>query len=219
MANAATPAPQTFSPNWMPTGYGYNTVPTRPDYVSTYDPLSMSLSDYYQKNYNPAGMNAFRQEALRKGPSSWATLARQQQNALESNSRERAAKEARSQEAQAMDTLASHGGLTSGARERAALEGSKNYLAMSQDLARQGNLNDLQIGVNDEQNRIQQLGMLPGMDIEQANTFAKAKQADIQNAVAENERRNAYNQNIYNQQMGAWAANRQAIATERSGKK
>lgn len=214
-AQSATPIP--FDPNWMPNSYGM--TPTRPDYIVGYDPKTMSLSDYLSGKYDQSGMNAFREQALRKGPSAWATLSKQQQAALQGNQRESGAKEVASQTAQAEDNLASRGGLSSGARERAATEGSKNYLAMSQDLARQGNLNDLQIGVNDEQNRIQQLGMLPGMEMQQAGMFEDARGKDIANTTAENARRNAYNQNIYDQQMGAWGANRQAQATENAGKK
>jgi hypothetical protein len=207
----------TFNPNWMPEGYG--ATPDRPQYAQAYDPTKQSLAEYLTGKYDPSALSAFKDQAMRKGPSSWAALAQQSNRANESNSRERGASEISGQTAQAQDALAARGGLSSGARERTAQEGSKNYLAMSQDLAREGNMNDMQIGMNDEQNRIQQLSMLPGMEQDQAKMYEGAYQQDVANTTAENERRNNYNQNIYNQQMQAWAADRQAFATEHSGKK
>lgn len=211
-------------------GDPYAGMPGQPQYQQVYDP-SMALTPGLDERLNgiqmdKSGLNAFRDQALRKGPSSWATLAKKDQAAQAANAREKGAREIRGQTAQAEDALASRGGLSSGARERTAQEGAKNYLAMSQDTARQENLNDLQIGMNDEQNRIQQLGMLPGMeyqaiqpDLQKSSMWEQARQADLANTTAENDRRNQWNQILYQQQMQSWAANRQAQATENSGKK
>lgn len=188
----------------------YTGQPTSPGYVVSYDPKTMNLTDYLSGKYDGSGLQAFKDQAMRKGPSQWATLAGQSNRANESNSRERSAAESNSQTAQANDRLAAAGGLSSGARERNQQEGAKNYLSMSQDLARQGNLNDMQIGMNDEQNRIQQLSSLPGMEMQQAGMFEQAKNADISNTTAENERRNAWNQNLYNQQMQSYWAGKTA---------
>lgn len=209
----------------------YYGMPSIPSYIPQYNASTMALAPGLENQLNqiqmdPAALNAFKEQALRKGPSAWANLATNQQMAQEAGQRENAAKQASTQTAQAEDRLASSGGLSSGARERAATEGGKNYLNMSQDLGRQGNLNKLQIGINDESNRIQQLSQLPGMELQalnpalqKAGMLENANVADLGAQIAGNSAQNQYNQNIYNQQMQAWGANQQANATANSGKK
>ncbi len=202
-------------------------------FQTVYDPNTMNLTPEVQKyldtiNTQPLAdsVDQFRQMALRKGPSQWATLAGKQQQALESGARERGANEVAGQTAQAQADLASHGGLSSGAKERAAEGGAKNYMAMSQDLARQGNLNQMQIGINDEQNKIQQMGMLPGMEnqalqplFQKEGIWGNAANQNIQNTMNENQYLNQWNQNLSSQRMQAAAADRQAQATQNAGKK
>lgn len=197
----------------------YYGMPQAPQYSKGFDPSTMSMSDYLGTVYDPSGFNAYKEQAMRKGPSAWATLATQDQALQAKKMRDQGASQANAQTAQAEDDLSARGGLSSGARERATIEGSKNYLSMAQSAGQTENLNDMQIGMNDEQNRIQQLSALPGMEQQQAGMFESAKNNDIQNAIQENNRVNQYNQTLYGQQMDAWAANRQAEATQNSGKK
>lgn len=226
--------PLSMAPNGMSTTDPYSPyygMPGLPQYVNQYDPATMALAPGLKSqldsiNLDPTALNAFKTQALRTGPSQWANLATNQQMAQEAGQRENAAKQSNSQTAQAEDRLAASGGLSGGARERAQTEGGKNYLNMSQDLGRQGNLNRLQIGINDESNRIQQLGQLPGMELsalqpefQKAQMLEGANQADLGAQIAANQAKNAYNSNIYSQQMNAWGANQQANATANSGKK
>jgi hypothetical protein len=209
----------------------YSGMPGRPSYQQGYDPNTMSVTPEVEARLNKIqadnrGLNAYRQEALRKGSSRWAGLQNQKQYSEETDARERAKREGRSAKSQAESDLAMSGGLTSGARERLSNEGVKNQIAMSQEAGRQGNLNRMQIGINDEQNRISQLGALPGMEnqtlqaqLQKEGMWNQAKQTDMQRIIEENRRRNDYNQNVYNQQMQAWGANKQAGAIENSGKK
>lgn len=191
--------------------------PSRPEFYVAYDPKTMSLAEYLNSKYDPSGLAKFKGEAMRSGPSTWAGLAKQSNLANVANEKETSARSANAATAQAMDVIAARGGLSSGARERAATEGAKNALAMGQDISRQGDLNNLQIGMNDESNRIQQLSMLPGMQQSEAGMYTQAKGGDISNQIAEINRRNQYNQNVYNQQMQGWAANQQANATMAAG--
>lgn len=219
-------APDTSNP-WSP----YYGMPGQPGYGTVYDANTMAFAPEVQQRLNSLaldtrGLEAFRREALRKGPSSWAKLSTKKQFAEEADSRERAKQEARSSQAQAEADLAMRGGLSGGARERLTAGGAKNLLAMSQDVGRQGNLNRMQIGINDEQNRISQLGSLPGMEnanlqsqLQKEQLWENARNADLQRVQQENERRNQWNQMLYQQQMQAWASNRQAQATENAGKK
>lgn len=187
-----------------------------------FNPLFDMSSVQNQLNAIPtdmSGINKYRSEALRTGPSTWANLSKVSNAAQEANQKEAAIRQSASQTAGAEDAIASSGGLSSGARERAQEGGAKNAMDMNQDLTRQGNLNDMQIGINDETNRIQQLGALPGMEntamqplFQKASILTNAQQA-------QNQALNSWNENAYNQQMQAWASNKQANATANAGKK
>lgn len=204
--------------------------PGMPGYVPGWNP-SMAFSPELDSRLaaltmDMRGMNKFRDEALRGKPSAWAGLMNAKQYAEEAAAKDRAVDQSRAGVRNAEADLASKGGLSSGARERIARGGAKDLLAVGQDVARQGNLNRMQVGVQDEQNRIQELSQLPGMenmilqtDLQKENMFDQSRQQDLQRAIEENNRRNQFNQNVYNQKMSAWAADRQAYATENSGKK
>lgn len=204
--------------------------PTRPAYIAGYDPLTMQLTPELEKRLaliqmNQAGLQKYRGEALREGPSRWAGLAGQQQALEERLAMDRIAQESAGQTATARANLAMRGGLTSGARERIARGGSRDFLNMSQNLKAEGMRNRAQIGISDEMNRISQLGALPGMEaqalrpeLEKTQLWGQGRRLDLGNAIRENEMRNRFNADVYGQQMQAWAAGRQAEATENSGK-
>lgn len=209
----------------------YYGLPDPASYTSSYDPEKMALSPELDQrlsliSMDKRGLNKFRDEALRSGPSPWASIAKQGQAVQAASARDRSAQESSGQTAQSLDRLGASGGLSSGARERATLEGAKNYLAMSQDTARQENINDLQIGMNDEQNRVQQLSMLPGMELQaiqpemqKAQMWEQGKASDVQAQVEEGKRKQAYDQWLAEQQQKLYASNQQANATAQSGKK
>ncbi len=205
--------------------------PGRPGYLPGYDPATMALTPEIQARLDAlkldtSGLDAFRKEALRRGPSTWANLQNQKQFAEEGNARDQATSQGRSARAGAESDLAMRGGLSSGARERIARKGASDVLAMGQDVSRQGNLNRMQIGIQDQTNKIGELSQLPGMEnqafqplLQKESMWDTAKQSDMARQLAENNQRNQYNQNVYQQQMSAWAADRQAYATENAGKK
>lgn len=86
-------------------------------------------------------------------------------------------------------------------------------------MTRQNNLNDMQIDMNDEQNRIKMLSELPGMEQNRANAWQTVRQGDMANLIGNNKALNDYTMGVYGKQMDAWAADKQATATENSGKK
>lgn len=205
--------------------------PTPLAYQQSYDPRTMSMTPALQgqlngNQLNQAGLNKYRGEAMRTGPSAWAGLANQQQSAEQMNQQNLGARQAASAGADARSQLAMGGGLSSGASERVAREQGRNYLGMSQNAAQQGAQNRMQVGLNDEQNRISQLGSLPGMDVaahgaglQDINAWAQGKQFDVGNQVNEGRAQNLFNSEQYKNQMAAWGANNQANATAQSGKK
>lgn len=153
--------------------------------------------------YDRTGLDKFEQEAYRTGPSTWAKLSGQQQDQNAVDARGRGAAEVGSQYAKGQDDLAMTGGLTGGARERLATQAGRNQLSMSQEVGKQQSDNKLQIGINDEQNRISQLGQVPGMELGASNF-------DLSRAQGEN----AFNAQNYQTQGGIWAAGKQADAED-----
>lgn len=113
---------------------------------------------------NHQGIDKYRSEALRTGPSAWAGLQGQQQNQQYNQAMNQAGAQTASATASAEGALAQRGGLSSGARERVQKQGLLAQVGAGQNLASQRAGNMLQIGVNDEQNRVSQLGALPGME-------------------------------------------------------
>ncbi len=202
-------------------------APERPAYAPTWD-SSMSISDYIKSQLDPIqvnkeGLNQFRKEALRTGPSAWARLAEQVSRQEEKMARDRGAATSRGRTAEAQSGLAMRGGLTSGARERVARAGARDYMNMSQDIGAQGTANRMQVGLNDEQNRIAQLGQLPGMevaaiqpDLQKAQASILGKEFDLKNQMSERERYNQWLMDLYKEDSTRWGTNRQAEATEKA---
>lgn len=217
-------------PNGAPANSPWSFPGGMPGFVQGYDP-SKSLYGQMQGELDSiqpdmSGYDMFKQQAERTGPSAWAGLMNQQQDMLAKNAKSAGAATVAGQNQGAYDSLAMHGGLDSGARERVAREGSKSYLDMTQGVNRDTANNKLQIGVNDEQNRISQLSSLPGMynqviqpQMQKINMEGQARQIDNSNAIAESDRQNQYNLGKYQTQMQGWGAGQQAYATAHSGKK
>lgn len=211
--------------------FRYADQPYRPNYVPGYDKNSMRMEQDLEGrlsgiNVDQRGMNKYRQEAMRSGPSAWAQMAGRQQDELAQDAQNKAGKQSAGQAAEARSQLAMRGGINSGARERIAQGAAKNYMDMSQDIGRQATTNKTQIGMNDEQNRINQLQALPGMEnaavaneMDKTKLWGQAKQFDVGQMTAEQERRNAFNMGNYHEQMQAWGAGKQANATANAGKK
>jgi hypothetical protein len=124
-----------------------------------------------------------------------------------------------------VSNLAQHGGVSAGARMRAARGGARDYLNMSQAAARAGQGARMGIGVQDESNRINQLGALPGMeqtaagfDLDKVKAAMAARDKDIERQIADKRDKNAFDMGIYGKDMEEWAADRQGSAIEKSGK-
>lgn len=192
-----------------------------PAYIPGYDPKSMSMTDALQgyQNQNHKGYDAFAEQAMRKGPSDWLNMSLNK-NALEGQTqREQAGRQINASTQGQMDQLASRGGLSSGARERATQGGANNLLNMTQDIRRQGNLNNLGLNIQDQSNRLNMLGQVPGMEQGRINAWGTAKQNDIANQLGETGRQNDYNMGIWNSNNQVRAAQMQAQATANSGSK
>lgn len=227
----AQAADQAGKPAWTP-GQGYEGMPTAPGYVQGYNPATQAsagtvagmLGGIRTPTYNRGALDRFSGEAMRTGPSSWARMAAAREDLGRQNAVDHGQANIAGAEASAQGSLARGGGLSSGARERIARQASRDNTTSVQGATNQANLNKAQIGINDEQNRIQQLGMLPGMeaqatglglqgaglDLSKIAQWNSANQADIGHGLADAASQNAYNASNYQTQGQIWGASKAA---------
>lgn len=233
MATAAEEAAKAAELQTQQLSQGYDMYgrPIRPAYSPTFDPATQSVLPFVQSrtagiSMDPRGMERFRGEALRRGPSQYAMLARKELGQTQKEMQDRAAREAASTQAGAQSAMAMRGGATGGARERIAKGGAENLMAMRQGIAGEGIRGRLGIAKEDERSRMEALGRLPGMEIaalqpefQRAGLDITARGQDIGRTVAEKQAKNLFDMTGYQEAMRAWAAGRQATATENAGKK
>lgn len=190
-----------------------------PEYKKGYDPETMSMTKYL-KEIQPQfdqGYNKFKDEATRDGGSGWLRRTEFMNALNEKDARDRGAAEVGGRTGEALSKLAAQGGMSSGARERAVMQGSKNWMDMSQDASREADRNNLSAGIQDEGNRINMLGQLPGMEQQRMSNWTQARAGDLNNQLTESDRYNKFRMDRYNTRMQTWAAEQQATATENSG--
>ncbi len=174
----------------------------RPSYDKNKQGLQLANNDF---------LNQLNQEAMRKGPSKSANLMNLESDRQGLLARDNNAQTAGGNAAKARSDLAARGGLSSGARERVEQNANNDVLNLNQKTNQQVQANRAQIGINDEQNRLGQLQSSATMKNQQ-NVF------DIGNQIHEGDQLNAYNQNLYNQNMQAYGANQTANAQIQASK-
>ncbi len=155
-----------------------------------------TIKDVYktQDTYDPRAINQIRQDALRTPGqlSKWGQMAQSQAG-------NQIAKQGAGQLATAQSNLAMQGGLRTGARERLA-----NNAAQSGLMAKQNAYG--QIAMQDEQNRISQLGNLANQEMGLANYQTGLQNTNIGRATTDVGQERLYDMNKYNEAMRAWAA-------------
>jgi hypothetical protein len=188
-----------------------NVKPSIPDYIPTWN-NSFSVADHIQPALDQiqpdtSGLAAFSNEAKRSGPGAWAGLAQKLNQQEAKTQLDQAQRTSAGSTAQAESNLAMRGGLDSGARERLATAGSNQYASAAQSIGNTEATNATKINMQDEQNRIQELEALPGIQNQYlAPQFQKiqlgeqAFATDVQGQEANVTNLNAYNQNRFSTQ-------------------
>jgi len=211
---------------WYSPYYG---MPQYPAFNPIYNASTQALGPNYQAQLaaiqpDTSGLEAYKQTALRSGPSPWAKMATEKSYMDQALQADTLGKNAASNVATAQGNLAMRGGGRSGANERIQTAGNANLLQQQQQEQAAGMQNRAQVDINDESNRIAQLGQLPGMQMQQAQfQLSKAgmgeaaNATDIQNQMLAAQAQNQYNLGIYKTQGEIWGAGKQANATEDSG--
>lgn len=221
--------------------YNYNDTKKRPEPLK-YGPSAVNKSGTLKKGYqikpqkleeitqDQRGMDAFRAEALRTGPSAWLNNQLEQQKIQEAGAGENAAALGAGQQAQARSSLASKGGLTGGASERLAGMGARDQMMERQRIAREGQTSRLGLQSDDERNRLDTLGKLPGMEtawiqprVQQQQFGAEqdlsAQGANSQLRSNELSSQRDFDRGQYNESMEEWARNRQGKAIGAQGER
>lgn len=188
-------------------------------------------------NLNTEGLEALRSRATGQGPSDWAKLMLQGQDVQYGADKDALQKKLGSGQASAFSQLAARGGASRGSRERLATKGMQGGLMANQDLSRQKELNRLSTLTTDEGQKLDLLKALPGAEVaslqpalqktnmwatlanSEANRKVDVDKQNINSLLSNNTNQNSYNMNKYQSLMQGMAADRQATATENSGKK
>lgn len=198
-----------FNPKWgtTPVPLDSGGRPLAPEFRTVGNAETGLLNSEYnlQDRFNTQGIDAVRGEALRDPGqmSRWGTLALNQ--ARGANAAQNAGATT-----QATNQLAMSGGLRGGQRERIATAGAQNTLKANQSAT-------ANIQTQDELNRQKWLGMLPGMDMAQAQYQTGLQDKNVNRALTEvNVGRNMQQQQ-YNEAMRAWGAEKTAQATRQPG--
>lgn len=184
------------------------------------------LGDKFQQTtLDSAGYDAFRNEALRDPTQSSAWGAMMLENA-DLNKRRNIDDISAQQNAMtqgAFDQLAAQGGIGSGSREVLARSSMRDALMGRQGARRDAQQEALGIRTQDEQNRINQLSQLPGMELQRGNFAADQERQrmgylgqDVTNALAAMDREREDAMRAWEKNQEVWAANKQADAQRAS---
>lgn len=205
--NSAYGAATSMYPQWGGSGY------------SSIAPQIGSMTS--QNKLNTQGLEALRSRALQAPgtQSPWAKLQLQSQELGQNQLAGDAAKLANTSTQQAMSSLARSGGLTSGARERLAMQGANQSALSRQGVFGQGMQDKLNIGLQDEQQRLAALTALPQLESQAVQTrtaaqspYFAALSSDRDAYMGGKQAENAFNLGRYGELMKAYGSDQQANA-------
>lgn len=199
----------------------YYGMPTAPDFRSLLDEQG-NLPDNFMVHApgtSPAEEELRRRSMTSPGDSPWARYQLAQSKMDEARGLGDAGGQVSADMAQARSNLAMRGGATSGARERIAEQGMRDRLLATQGVRGNAAAERMNIRGQDAQNSNQLLQALNSTEQARDQSNLQAQEFNTGNQYNEKRAEDLYLTNQYNQAMKAWGANRQADATENSGKK
>jgi len=202
--------------NWLDTAYfeKYGSMPDAPEFESIRN-ADGSLQNQYVlgNNLNTDYLDMMRQEGLRQ-PGEQSTWRQLQQQQINRQAGDVQAQTAQAQ-AQQMDQLAMRGGVNSGAASLLAQDGMRQSLQNQQNVFGQG----LQANLADEQNRLNSLNSLGQAELNTAQFNQNVDQYNIQNTLGDISQERAFDSNVFDQNMNAWASIKTADAAPSGGGK
>ena len=206
--------------------------PVMPEFQSLRDrETGLLANENYRLNWGPEivadqrALQALRGQALAApGTSEWERMARDRQALEQAGLRTGAEQRAATAASQARSSLASRGGLSSGAAERLQGQSLREALLAKQGVAAQGAQARADIGLQAEQMRRQDLGNLASQELaylqpqfqNRQGTLA-AQQFNVEKALQDKYAEDQAKQLAYQEQMKSWAAAQQANAISAAG--
>lgn len=196
--------------------------------------------DTQKFNLDQDVMNAMKGRALSTGESPWMKMQMEKQGLMKQDSLDEAMRQNAGAQAAAQSQLAMRGGLGGGARERIATSGMSDLNATRQGIARQGLHNATNLGIADDQQKVEMMKFLPqmelqqkafGADLEKFNIGNKldsdkfnvsanfdADKFNMGNTFGQFDKENQFNAFKYGEDMRGWSAEKTGKAIENSGK-
>lgn len=189
-------------------------MPSRPEFDYLIDPNTGNLKQelLMADQMNTGALDQYRQEAMRDpgGQSQWAKMMQDQLGSQKAAAQDSLAQQSAGGRAQLLSDLASTGGANAGSRERALRGGQREQMLGNQRLGREFGDRGMNIGIQDEQNRINQLGSAVGFDQQRAGYLSNIDQFNKQGSLDEYRKKREDDLSAWDTQLSTWASNKQA---------
>lgn len=208
---------------WINQSTAYAGSPERPEWDSMLRSDGMMQDQYQMSPYvnlhlsDDYGFNKFQTEALRDGLSQASQYALDQRELDKKDQIGDISDQYQMGLQSTMDSLASQGGLMTGAGERMGANSIKDLLQARQGARSDFNKDKLSIMAQDEQDRVAQLQSLAGMEQERNNTYLQGIETDLTNSLKERDAQRTADLDKWNTEMSTWASNKQADAQASAG--
>lgn len=194
--------------------FDYSGMATYPTYIGM-EPGELSISGEFGGPNAP--LKKFSEESMRTGLSPATDLALQENQRGANFGRDQARRMASGMAKNAEASLAMTGGLNAGARERIGKYSTDVGMDAAQAADAAAGKNRANLLISDEAARTGNLAQASGLVTNDRQQKYNFMAGDLDRRQKELDRRNLYNMNLYNQNMQAWAAGKQADATAKSG--
>jgi len=175
-----------------------------------------NLAQQYQltDQANTQALDKFRGEAMRDAgtSSAWGKSMLDQNQLNQINAMDAGNQQIAGQNADIMSRLAQTGGMGQGSRERMFRTAGRDAVMSKQRTLRDSMNAGANIRLEDEKNRVNQLGQTVNMDQSRASYLTGIQQTNTGNAMNERDKGRIDQSNRWNKEMETWGANKQADA-------
>lgn len=208
-----------------------NPMPVRPKFTTQLQPGGMIKEPYQLTNedvaFDTRAMDKFGETAIRDAgtDSEWAKQMLAKQAEEQGYRIDDTTKDSAGSEASAIANMMMYGGADASAMERVARESSRNSVMDRQGVRREGQLDRMNIGLQDEQDRMSQLGIMHNMgaqkwDADNANRNVRldTSKYNIGNSLADVAAKRQFDMDTYKEQMGVKSAEKNAEAMKQANK-
>lgn len=208
-----------------------------PEYQSMVDPATGKISSQYALTGGPdvnfknnEALDFMKKYATAQGPSAWALLQKQLVEQQRQAAMDAAATQGNAARGKAYSDLAVRGGLSKGSRERIATKGAVSDVMARQAVNRDANMADLNVGSEDEKNKLamlnswgglneQSLGRAQNLDLTNRDYNTGIEKFNLSTLLDDKKAKDAFNMQKWQEGMKAVGSYQTSRAQEESGKK